>query len=80
MLTANEIEKAFSAGSEVVVVSADKDYDSAIWWVSDGVVCAFCRAFGVVEREELTPGMAAHTLASFAALENMSLFIRGYRD
>lgn len=70
--------EALLEGSELVVISNDPDYNSAVFWMdSDGTIFSFSRAFGVMKRTDMTIDILTAHLDSMEE-EGSMIFARGW--
>lgn len=76
----NQYVKALQSGAEVVVISSDREYNSAIFWINDdGNIVTFSRHLGILERDVFD----GFTLSDFEKHiqnmkeENALIYIRG---
>lgn len=72
--------QALKAGHEIVIVSADENSDSAIFFMNgSGKLFSFNRSIGCIERTDRT---LAEIQEHFENMEheNAHIFIRGWRD
>lgn len=81
-MTAEEYKNALNHGSEIVIVSSDKDTNSAIFWQGEnGNIFSFSLYYGIMERkpEELSIEKLIEHLQNMEK-ENAFIFVRGYDD
>lgn len=78
-MTASKYMKALKSGSEIVIVSNDKNSNSSVFYLdSDGIICTFSRFFGLMRRTDITIEQA---IEHFQNMEKeCKVFIRGYMD
>lgn len=78
-MTASKYMKALKSGSEIVIISNDKNCNSSIFFLdSDGNLCSFSRFFGTMKRSDITIEQA---IEHFQNMESdCKVFIRGYMD
>lgn len=71
--------KHLKNGSEIIIISDDPDTNSAIFWTDRaGVIYSFTRAFGTIERTDLTISSLKEHFEQMEK-ENALIFVRGYR-
>ena len=71
--------EALNNGREVVIISADENDDSAIFWKSNGKIYSFSVNMGTLERTDQTAERLQKHFERMEA-ENAQIFIRGYAD
>ena len=67
---------AMDNGKEIVIISAEKNFNSAIFWKKDGTYYCFTRAFGVMKRSDLNDEMVGSHLSGMEK-ESAQITIRG---
>ena len=70
---------AVNNGQEIVIVSNEVTYDSAIIWKSDNKFYSFNRAFGTMERTDWNDDKFINHMEQMES-ENANIFVRGYTD
>lgn len=68
--------KALNEGRELVIITAEKMFNSAIFWKADGEYRCFTREFGTMNRPDLDDKTMAGHLRDMVK-ENAQIFIRG---
>lgn len=68
--------KALNEGRELVIIAAEKMFNSAIFWKADGEYRCFTREFGTMTRPDLDDKTMAAHLRDMVK-ENAQVFIRG---
>ena len=68
--------KALNEGRELVIIAAEKMFNSAIFWKADGEYRCFTREFGTMNRPDLDDKTMAGHLRDMVK-ENAQVFIRG---
>lgn len=68
---------ALKQGKEIVIVSADPDANSAIFWLnSDDIICSFNTVFGIIVRPDLTLDRLQEHLENMRT-EHAYIYVRG---
>lgn len=76
----NKYTRALYAGREIVIISANENEDSAIFFMSAaGKIYSFSRHLEYIERADLTPARIDKHFNKMLA-EGATLFIRGYAE
>ena len=68
--------KALNEGRELVIIAAEKMFNSAIFWKTGGEYRCFTREFGTMARPDLDDKTMAGHLRDMVK-ENAQVFIRG---
>lgn len=70
--------EALAQGKEIVVVSADPNQNSAVFWYRDGKIWTFSKEFGIFPRtiKEFKINKHLHDMEK----EGAKIFIRGYYE
>lgn len=69
--------KALKNGSEIVVISADKNTNSAVFYMKRGKLYTWSREIGTIERTDRTLE-EINTHLNFMLTENAQVIVRGY--
>ena len=69
--------KALKNGSEIVVISADKNTNSAVFYMKHGKLYTWSREIGTIERTDRTLE-EINTHLNFMLTENAQVIVRGY--
>lgn len=76
-MTLQEIINEMMDGSELVIVSSERNFDSCIFWIEDdGSIYSFCRMAGVLKRTDLTIDNFEQHIKNMIH-EKALLFVRG---
>lgn len=67
---------AMETGKEIVIISAEKELNSAIFWKKSGTYFCFTREFGVMRRTDLDDEKVSCHLAEMLK-ESAQIIIRG---
>lgn len=71
--------KALNEGRELVIIAAEKMFNSAIFWKAAGEYRCFTREFGTMNRPDLNDKTMTEHLRDMMN-ENAQIFIRGAKE